>query len=322
MKKVFALMMASVIALSTPMAEVHAESNGEGNLEDELIITDDTFQSGELGEDDLDQEDADDMLAVSLWVGTQHNDIVTSVMQYYASDKRKSTIESCLRFGAVRADDAPLHSDKLNQLHGIHNYVLHLNALWLYSRKIGASNQTDKNCRIQVLNEIVIKDPNDRPNLETLLNTIPEIYKLYNSNVGHQPSNFEKKYLVLGLALHLIGDTYAHRTLVTIEGVDKAISDGAMKKSDFVSTKKYKEFRNAVKEGKVRCSKIDGNGWLKNDSVNPYEDSLNFMPKRFTYSKKTAKTFISNYVNNAAFSASYIHNGADGINLQKYDQYR
>ena len=28
-KKVFALMMASVIALSTPMAEVHAESNGE-----------------------------------------------------------------------------------------------------------------------------------------------------------------------------------------------------------------------------------------------------------------------------------------------------
>lgn len=67
MKKVFALMMVGVITLSTQVTVAHAESNVEWSLEDEVIITDDTFQSRELLEDDFDQ--ALDIPAASLWYG-------------------------------------------------------------------------------------------------------------------------------------------------------------------------------------------------------------------------------------------------------------
>lgn len=45
---------------------------------------------------------------------------------------------------------------------------------------------------------------------------------------------------------------------------------------------------------------------MKKPSNTKYEDNSAFMPNRFLYSKKTCKSFISNYVkNDASFNVNY-----------------
>ena len=126
---------------------------------------------------------------------------------------------------------------------------------------------------------------------------------------------------MLGLALHLIGDIYAHRTLVTREGVEQAIVDGLMNLEEFDPKK---DFIPNVVAGNVRCSKIDE--YMKDNikNKNRFEDDTAFMPKRFLYSKKTCKAFIHNYVQkNSVFNSSYIKTStADRITLEAFDSYK
>ncbi|WP_196811552.1 hypothetical protein [Butyrivibrio sp. VCD2006] len=56
MKKMVAIMMAGVMTFLTPMMVVHAEFNGELNLEDELTSTEAEDNSNELYEGDEEDE--------------------------------------------------------------------------------------------------------------------------------------------------------------------------------------------------------------------------------------------------------------------------
>ncbi|WP_029324080.1 hypothetical protein [Butyrivibrio sp. AE3004] len=327
MKKVVALLMASIITVSTPMATVHAASSGERNLEDELISS---GNENELNGESSEQAGEDDLIGASLWAnkdatGRGHSTFAPYVMEYFSnhSSKNQALIQKCLLFGSENADNALLHNKEVDkvQLHGFKNYILSLNALWLYARKISISNQTDANCRAQIVNELPMKNQNERRDIDILLQTIPEIYKLYKQKNGNNPTNFEKQYLVLGLALHLIGDIYAHRTVLTLQLYKQAIKDGTMKKSDF--SKRYDEFITKVRNGEIHCSNIDV--YMNNPGNNMlYEDNTAFLPNRYKYSRASAKKFISNYVRNGSiFQADYLkRNAADGITLDKFDSYR
>ena len=308
--------MVGVILIASISTRSYAETYDEWNIDEEAYREN-------SHDDESYSKESEDLIASSLWVnrdqnGKGHTNLPECVMDNF-SGKNKNLIHECLVFGSEKADNAKLHDTKMNkvQLHAMGNYILHLNALWLYAKKI-SYNKTDDNCRDQVLNELRPIKQDEQKDLKVLLETIPEIYKLYKNEKGHNPTNFEKQYLVLGLALHLIGDIYAHRSIVTIEGVKQAISNGVMNKNDF---RNFDEFITKVKQGKIRCSRIDEE--MKKKSNTKYEDNSAFMPNRFLYSKKTCKSFISNYVkNDASFNVNYIkRSDSDGIILQSFENY-
>lgn len=222
-----------------------------------------------------------------------HANMIGYIMSEFSneSSNKKEIIKRCLLYGSYKADTANMHNSSQNivQLHAIRNYVANLKALWKYSKLI--YSHTDTYCYNNIINTMPNLTSQEQQDLSILLNTVPNIYAHFQNKFNHAPSKLEQKYLVMGLALHLIGDIYAHRTIVPSYYGDSDLADSYWNENHFSN---YDELLSAASAGTLLCTKIDE--YMRNDLPNSlnsyYEDNIDFIPNRYIYSKRTCKKFV------------------------------
>ena len=344
-KAVIGIMLSCLLGLSAFPTSIYAEE-GTGNelidsfLEDEDFLASDNFMVQELTQEILNEDDntiqpeegqtAIDNPYLPQWMtGTKdgevgHADIIEHIMGEFSdvSQKKRELIGQCLLYGSYKADTTDMHDRSKNiiQLHAMRNYVANLKALWKYSKLI--YENTDTYCYNNIINTMPKLTDKEQQDLSILLKTVPKIYNHYKTKVGHAPSKLEKKYLVMGLALHLIGDIYAHRTFVPAYYGDTSSSNPYWHQSYF---KDYKKLLEAVRTGTLLCTKIDN--YMKPNlpkKLNSYyEDNVEFIPNRYTFSKRTCKKFIHEIrISGNNFSSSYIlRKKSDDIVLDNFNDY-
>lgn len=134
------------------------------------------------------------------------------------------------------AKAADVDYKNVDMIHGKANYVLGLKALYMYANKVRGLGKTTTEAmynskKEEVLNYFVSSVTGDtKDKLENLLNGTRDM--LVNERNDHNTINGAAKYFeVLGFAMHLLGDTYAHRSIVpayTIKNVkeNRVIPEG------------------------------------------------------------------------------------------------
>ena len=207
----------------------------------------------------------------------------------------KKTVKQALVYGAYKADCSELHNSKENivQLHGIKNYEVHLKVLWKYAKLV---KYDDVDTRI--LNSMTNLTNSEKINVNKLLETIPKIFDLYQEECkeGKEVTLLEKKYLVIGLALHNIGDTYAHRALVPMY---YSYPENISVYFDIKHFGSFTDLARAIASRELFTTAIVDymvSPYNKRTPTNKpnryYEDNTDFMPERYTASKNTSITFL------------------------------
>ena len=104
----------------------------------------------------------------------------------------------------------------------------------------------------------------------------------------------------MGIAAHLIGDTFAHRTMVP-----KGASGGSSRGSKtFVKAhfKNWSDFYNRYQNNYIEFR--DLNKYLINKDYNTYTDRIDFFPNRYEATKDGVANMFQRYENENPFSAS------------------
>ena len=109
----------------------------------------------------------------------------------------------------------------------------------------------------------------------------------------------QKRYMILGMAAHLIGDTFAHRTMVP-EGLTGGSSRGS-KTFDTDHFKNWADFYNRYQATHVEFRDIKH--YLKTEQKNLYTDASDFLPNRFAAAKKGVANLFAEYNKGNKFSA-------------------
>lgn len=229
-------------------------------------------------------------------------------------------------YAAGIADDDAYHSTEkypqYNGLHGLGAYSANLHALWEYALFIanGESPEVAKESVRNALSEkehkmVLDVEGKDKP--YTPMNLINVCKKMLGNEKtigsGDYPNETErKKYLVVGFGCHMIGDIYAHRTLVPeyvfdMDTKDKeeygenlqpssssSSYDARLGESDFEN---WGNLIDVYSDDDTRpyftFPKLDNysKGGLKlNDK---YEDNPNFCRERFAAALSCTKEFLS-----------------------------
>ncbi|MCR5143541.1 MAG: hypothetical protein K6C68_13655 [Ruminococcus sp.] len=159
-----------------------------------------------------------------------------------------------------KVGDKYYYNDKVTQYHAFHNYALTLKALWIYADNVNMISirngvYNDKDLRDEVLLQLDYEkmSESEKPEIRSMLNNIHFIFLRYVKDKKITTRNLykiEMQYLVVGLALHTIGDTYAHRTLVpTYFATDSNEFKEAFKDKPYIDPSKYPVLKDAIKEG-------------------------------------------------------------------------
>lgn len=198
------------------------------------------------------------------------------------------------------------YNDKVTQYHAFHNYALTLKALWIYADNVNMISikngvYNDKALRDEVLSQI---DSGQVPESEkkeiiSMLNNVHFIFLRYVKDkkiTSRNLYNIEMRYLVVGLALHTIGDVYAHRTFIpTYFATNETEFNNAFK--NYIDREKYSALKKRIKEKTMIPTEFKN--YIKSDYSSGqnmlYEDNPNFMPLRYTYSKSAAAIFVEYY---------------------------
>ncbi|MCR5143537.1 MAG: hypothetical protein K6C68_13635 [Ruminococcus sp.] len=244
---------------------------------------------------------------------SDHANIVKAVMDRLnkkISDSKKATVSRCMIYASYKADNPLMHnaSLKIVQLHGIKNYVAHLKALWKYSKLIYSHDENY--CRTKVIEYLPNYSSTNSEDLETLLDTIPLIFTFYQSKYGHTPDSLEKKYLVVGLALHLIGDIYAHRTCVPILYSSDSYYNNNIE--PYIKSNMHTQLKAEINDGNFYCTKFEKSGYIDPNKIGTlsqnqvFEDNPDFLPERYECSITSSVNFVDSILNSSSFVPSDI----------------
>lgn len=320
--------------LKTSSKEVEGTNAGLIDCEYALEIYDEYSKSYTKGQQAVeklenneavpDYSDQADIVVEGLWSVTKHAKMITDLKNDASISISQANLELMAttaqladkQFGSKCGDE-----NNLKNLHGKNNYVASLKFLWQFAKNLNAGQAT-KTAKENALNNLpkglrggqLGKMANG---LETYINK----QKLTKTNSG-------KKYLILGFACHVIGDTYAHRAIVPKSAVTNASTkktNSKFSKSHFNSNTKAK-FTNAElkacaknpndkinikKEKKFRCwqafSKTVNLGVMEfidikfymdskiNKPSTIYEDDSAFCNYRFKDSELSVSWFLYNF---------------------------
>ncbi len=178
-------------------------------------------------------------------------------------------------------------------LHGAGNYVINLEFLWYFSvflgRESDPSNTTEmnnaiKSARSNAINKIKNTTAYAKRNENHLQNLIDNSGTLvkYDANIKkNNPTRTaaEMKMRILGYASHLVGDVYAHRTVLP--------SLSKLNMSYFIRKDLEADFSNGFVEFRYLAKEASANGYLISNTYktivnNSYVDSTTFYPNRYT----------------------------------------
>lgn len=215
-------------------------------------------------------------------------------------------------------------------LHGLHNYVKGLKFLYKCSRylKMGKDQET----AIQLAKSGAGIDTSNTHDVALVKQT----RNLLNTDYGYvdNTTSATKSYKVLGFAMHLVGDTYAHRTIVpTYTVADRSATNvktsskpgvARFGTSDFINDKD-KPNANALKSRASEAYKYVGTndckGWnclkrtvelgvmefrdikyyMKTPNNQTYEDNNGFCAERFRDAQYNCNILMTYYQTNSTY---------------------
>lgn len=203
---------------------------------------------------------------------------------------------------------------------GYGNYLKYLKCIWKYAKQVSKVTYSNGNYYDSELTDSIKTSVNvssinsEKMDINNLLYSIHFIFNHYaaKNNLNRALTNTEKKYLVIGLGLHLIGDIYAHRGCVpTIYAEDPDFTHEFVD-SGYILTDKLEALRTKIAAGDFCCTKfspyIDKNNMGDYTSVNQiFEDRTTFVPQRYYISITASKNFVSEIlISGNTFHASNI----------------
>ena len=234
------------------------------------------------------------------------------VSQFKLNDKQQAALEAAAR------DADKLYSD----VRGFHarkgtNYLAHLKALEFCSVRI----DKESDLKSYILERLPNISEQDKKDVSQMIDAA-----LYYVNVEKKYATREqKRYALSGFGIHLIGDMFAHRTMIKKAYVTNwGTPDTPTKK--YFQTKDFKperleEFKTKIREGKL-CT-VDMRQYMQKPSGALYIDNIYFMPARIKAAERAAASFVETvFVTGLTFSDVNYYLSEYDLKLENFDQYK
>lgn len=236
------------------------------------------------------------------WGGSDHKNMVSVL---------GSTAEMQVAADAAQLVDEYYHADESKRfecraLHARGNYVANLRFLYDAARNVGDTKMSDQGDVTEYVYGFTVPHSKDKTFGDADLNTLRQVIIdacTVNNGLGSKlgvENKKQRRYMILGMAAHLIGDTFAHRTMVP-EGLTGGSSRGS-KTFDTDHFKNWADFYNRYQATHVEFR--DLKHYLKNGQTNLYTDKSDFLPNRFEAAKNGVANLFKRYNNDNDFSAS------------------
>lgn len=285
----------------------------------------------------MENKDAEEYIGVKLvnglWNGDTHANIVNAQLKEYKVSSNN------IRLMQEAAKKADIDYIEASLLHGSDNYVKTLKFLFLCAKYVRSGKSIDKSISLAD-SETNVKD------LKEGLALIEATRKMLNSSIvpGISESSSEARfYKVMGFALHVTGDVFAHRTIVpgyTVNGTNPSkvkysksttSADARFGTSDFASQtghslhddsdlkiwakssyakrdsicRRWNCFQRAVNLGVIEFKDIKNFSTTSTkDSQGTYEDNTNFCKERYADAKLACEVL---------FEEAYYKQKFDGV---------
>ena len=266
----------------------------------------------------------DEIQVSGMWAGGEHSALAGSIAANISSNSKDIELIQL----ATQKPDID-YADK-KALHGLSNYVANIRYLFYMAKNVksGSSVNAANEAAIAQLSSVAnITSATDRERLEQLQTCTVE---LLNTDIlkGYGEKGELQRYCkVLGFAMHLIGDTYAHRTIVpsyTVDGTnptepvysssdtahscrfgtthfiatgshtkasDATLKSWAKNSSDEPICKYWNCFQRTVKLGVMEFRDIKY--YMESNKAGTYEDKITFCHERYADTKRGCTTFMN-----------------------------
>lgn len=269
------------------------------NIENSLHMSDEfvTVENEEIVEPcpiELDTYDTSHIVSGS-WAGKKHKEMVGNAneLRYIA-------------LAAGKTDDyygVGMPPYACGALHAHHNYVAALHFLYKLARGDVKNFNLGTTAGITAFlnDKKTVLYTSDKTygdkDFEKMRNIIIDACSLPNGMAAQEgiSGNKNLKYMIFGIAVHLLGDTFAHRTMVP-----KTADSTIFNKSDF---KDWANFEARVSDSVIECRDISS--YLKNDAGG-YADRISFYSDRYTAAQSGVSNMISYYLQDK------------GLNIKKF----
>lgn len=214
--------------LKTSSKEVEGTNAGLIDCEYALEIYDEyskSYTKGEKAVEKLenneavsDYSDQADIVVEGLWSASEHEVIVKNVTN------KSGISQTNINYMAKTAKlaDRGIHGEKeiknygtVKAFHGKENYIASLKYLWKYANLIGqGKSYADAKSITKTAIDKSKVDKDDKHDIKVAINAAEYMLKEQNKAYNNKLDKTNKKFLVMGFIMHLIGDIYAHATIV------------------------------------------------------------------------------------------------------------
>lgn len=178
---------------------------------------------------------------------------------------------------AAKNTDVDLKKNKA--FHGSKNYVANLHLLYLIASDAKNIDSANVQCN------------GKSTELGDISNIKAEIKRVWKPTYWNADSLAKKKWMTLGIAIHILGDTYAHRTMIPSGEINK------FKKSDMAD---WTGFYNSYCAGTLEFRDVK---WYQTDGdTTKYEDNTALFRNRYEISQIAVKDFINTFLSDSGFS--------------------
>ncbi len=266
------------------------------------LVMQDSFQVQEkemLPGTDVEQKEYDTSGIVSgCWGAQKHADTIVG-----------GFAGNCMYFMSAMAQYADTYystRSRFGQFHGQHNYVANLHFLYEAAFKIRDTDYdlSTASGAANYLSQISVAHREDNKwgatDFAKMREAIADSFtnpktdfqgRTMAQKIGAL-NNWDKSYMIMGLAAHLLGDTFAHRTMVPKDAkFDKAYFGG-----------NWGDFQNRLADYVIEFRDIKKYSTDSNASRKAYEDNISFYPNRYNATEKSVRNLLALYKNNKAFN--------------------
>lgn len=213
---------------------------------------------------------------------------------------------------ANTAYDADVSYSIYKTIHAQHNYVRNLHYLYMAARRVRASSTslgTKKKLSafLENIDTTNIKDGNTGTgDIWQMRDDVVLDYIFRNGN-STSASNEEIAAYIMGFALHLVGDIYAHRTMVPRDDTQITADNFDKKHEKWWETYREKRLHFVIETRDLKKFGL---------ATKDFEDSKNFYKQRYDASNKSINNILTLYNGDKAFSPHTIFIAGVGYTLK------
>lgn len=263
-----------------------------------------------------------DNIVTGCWTSTDHKNIVNAIESAYNTDIM-AIAASCVDKYYKSTDSSGENQDG-NPLHGRHNYVANLHFLYKAANKIQKEASTTNTLTVakvkSLINNLDVKHSKDVTCGSADISAIKRVIvnaaqnsALRRETGANTLSAFA--WLVLGMASHLAGDLFAHRSMVPTYAMSEGYPDSeTIKDADMMQNSekgnyldiiinKVRNYLVKFRDIRVYAPKPEDDPNLTEDQIKEkkraflqkYEDNIRFYPVRYAASKNAVGNMIYSF---------------------------